>query len=440
VSDRPTISLTPLAACLAVALCWLPVDARPLRAHASVRATSFAFHAAPLGGATLPVTSCLDDNSGGTLREVLATAGEGDTLDLGGLACSAITLANGELSTSLDDIRLLGPGDHELTIDAVTASRVINHTGAGTLGLSHLVLSNGRINTGSGACVYSAGSVNADHVHIAACDNLAYPSNGGGLFAMNSATIADSSITGCYGGLGGGGVYTYSGTLTIERSTISGNSALHAGGAYAGFGAMSIIDSTISGNMANGSGAGGLRALYGLDIVNSTISGNVAVSNGGGVEFGSTATIRNSTIAFNQANLGGGIMGENGSILVLTSSIVALNSAGPYTSDIGNVTTVTGSHDLIMVTNAAVPPDTLTGAPNIGPLADNGGPTQTHALLPGSIAINAGDNSAALPTDQRGFARTSGAATDIGAYEVQPDTIFADGFEQAGTRHLLLAK
>lgn len=428
-SHRPTISLTPLAACLAVALCSLPVDARPLRAHALARATSFAFHAAPLGGATLPVTSCLDDSSGGTLREVLATAGEGDTLDLSGLACSTITLANGELATSVDDIQLLGPSDHELTIDAVTESRVISHVGAGTLGLSHLGFRNGRINTGTGACVYSGGSVAADHVRIADCNNLAYPSNGGGLAAMNSATIADSSITGSYGGLGGGGVYTRTGTLTIERSTISGNSARHAGGAYAYYGAMSVTDSTISGNVANTSSAGGLRAFYGLSIVNSTISGNSAIFNGGGIQFGSDATIHNSTIVFNQGTLGGGITGFNVSTLALTSTIVALNSAGPGTSDIGNVTSVTGSHNLIMVTNVPVPPDTLTGDPSIGPLADNGGPTQTHALLPGSIAIDTGDNPDALPTDQRGFARTSGAATDIGAYEVESDIIFADGFE-----------
>lgn len=430
--DRSTISLTPLAACLAVALFSLPVDARPLRAQASARAASFAFHAAPLGGVTVPVASCLDDSSGGTLREVLASAGEGDTVDMSALACSTITLTQGELATALDDIYLVGPGDHELTIDAATASRGISHTGAGTLGLSHLGISNGRItgSTGSGACVYSAGSVDASHVNIANCNNLVYPSNGGGLVAMNSATIADSSVTNSYGGLGGGGVYTGSGTMTITRSTISGNSARHAGGAYAYYGAMSIVDSTISGNVANASGGGGIRAEYGLDIVNSTISGNIATSLGGGIQFGSTASISNSTIVFNQAADGGGIIGLNGSTLTMTSTIVALNSAGPGTSDIGNVTAATGGHNLIMVTTATVPPDTLTGDPGIGPLADNGGPTQTHALLPGSIAIDAGDNPAALPTDQRGFARSAGAATDIGAYELQPDVIFANGFEQ----------
>jgi hypothetical protein len=424
-----SFSLSPLAACLAVALCSLPADARPARAYTSARVASFAFHAAPLGGVTLPVASCLDDSSGGTLREVLAAAGEGDTVDMSTLACSTITLMQGELATALDDINLVGPSDHELTIDGAAATRGISHTGAGTLGLSHLGFRNGRINTGSGACVYSAGSVDADHVHIDSCNNLAYPSNGGGLVARNSATIADSSITNSYGGLGGGGILTYYGAMTITRSTISGNSALHAAGAYAYYGPMSVTDSTISGNTATGSGAGGLRGFYGMDIVNSTISGNTAVSVAGGVEFGDEANIRNSTIVFNQASDGGGIRGFYGSTLAMTSSIVALNSAGAGTSDVGNVVSVNGSHNVIMVTTATVPPDTLTGDPGIGPLADNGGPTQTHALLPDSIAIDTGNNPDALLTDQRGFARTAGAATDIGAYEVQSDIIFADRFE-----------
>jgi len=437
-----SVSLTPLAACLAVALCSLPADARPVRAHASAQAASFAFHTAPLGGVTLLVTSCLDDSSGGTLREVLASAGEGDTVDMSALACSTITLAQGELATSLDDINFVGPGGHTLTIDAASASRGISHTGAGTLGLSHLGISNGRIagSTGYGACVYSAGSVDASHVDIANCNNLVYPSNGGGLFAMNAVTIADSSITNSYGGLGGGGVFAYYGNMTITRSTISGNSARHAGGAFAYYGSISVIDSTISGNTANISGAGGVRTYYDLDIVNSTISGNLAAMSAGGIEFGGVGSIRNSTIVFNQAVDGGGIHGFNGSTLTMTSTIVALNSAGAGTSDIGNVVSVDGSHNLIMVTTATVPPDTLTGDPGIGPLADNGGPTQTHALLSGSIAIDAGDNPDALATDQRGFARTAGAATDIGAYELQPDVIFANGFEQAVTRLLRLAK
>ena len=84
-----------------------------------------------------------------------------------------------------------------------------------------------------------------------------------------------------------------------------------------------------------------------------------------------------------------------------------------------------------------VPPDTLDADPLLAPLADNGGPTLTHALLAGSPAIDTGDNFFGLPTDQRGSPRVSGVATDIGAFELQQpqgDAIFTDGFDEAWMR------
>ena len=78
-----------------------------------------------------------------------------------------------------------------------------------------------------------------------------------------------------------------------------------------------------------------------------------------------------------------------------------------------------------------LPADTLHDDPLLGALADNGGPTQTLALLPGSPAIDTGNNVAGLATDQRGagFPRVMGSSADIGAYEVTADAIFADGFD-----------
>lgn len=433
-SPRPTMSFTPLAAGLVVALCSLPLDARPLHPLAAVHAAAFAFHAVPTRGTNVPVTSCLDDNSGGTLREALFVAGEGDTLDMSALTCSTITLAQGQLWTATD-VTLLGPSDHELTIDAASASRAIYHYGAGTLGVSHLGLRNGRLlgTQGYGACIFSSGSVEVDHAHIADCINAAASGSGGAVFAFDAVTISDSAITASDGHYGGGAVLAGNGPLTIERSTISGNTATHAGGLYANAGFMTIVDSTIAGNTATVSAGGGIRAYHGLSIIDSTISGNTAVSAGGGVQFGNTADIRNSTIAFNSAGVGGGLSGFAGSTLAMTSSIVGLNTGLPGNADVANVAHVTGSHNLVMSTDASVPPDTLTDDPGIDPLADNGGPTQTHALLPDSIAIDAGDNPGALPNDQRGLPRTSGNATDIGAYERQPDLIFADGFDAPGT-------
>jgi hypothetical protein len=94
--------------------------------------------------------------------------------------------------------------------------------------------------------------------------------------------------------------------------------------------------------------------------------------------------------------------------------------------------TFTGANNLVRTTFANVPVGTIKNScPLLGPLRNNGGQTQTHALLGHSPAIDAGNNSAGLAFDQRGspYARVSGSAADIGAYEVQPDTIFDNGFE-----------
>ena len=93
---------------------------------------------------------------------------------------------------------------------------------------------------------------------------------------------------------------------------------------------------------------------------------------------------------------------------------------------------LTGANDLIIAADGPLPPDTLRVDPLLAPLADNGGPTLTHALSAGSPAIDTGNDAAGFDFDQRGsgYVRVSGIAADIGAYETQPpDIIFADGFE-----------
>ena len=101
--------------------------------------------------------------------------------------------------------------------------------------------------------------------------------------------------------------------------------------------------------------------------------------------------------------------------------------------EIATLHAISGANNLLGSANAALPGDTLGGDPLLAPLADNGGATLTHALLPGSPALDTGNNLAGLTTDQRGagYVRTSGVATDIGAIESQPlgDSIFADGFD-----------
>ncbi len=213
--------------------------------------------------------------------------------------------------------------------------------------------------------------------------------------------------------------------MTITNSTISGNSANTGdGGGIDSRGPVTITNSTISGNSAV-NGGGGIDNNNTLTITNSTISGNSTVNRGGGINNSSnTLTITNSTISGNSIDPrfgggGGGIM--NSAILNMVNTIVGSNPAGGDCS--GTITS--GSHNLdsdgTCVTDGVN--NDITADPLLGPLQNNTGPTETHALLPGSPAIDTGDDAvcAAPPVsglDQRGLPRPLGAACDIGAVEL----------------------
>ena len=264
-------------------------------------------------------------------------------------------------------------------------------------------------------------------------------------------TIRRTQFTGNTAATDGGGIYVEDtgGLLTIEDSTISGNQSSADGGGiyfYDPDADVLISRTTISGNTAVGKG-GGIH-LYSMDagvftIENSTISGNSA-ANGGGVylyKVDLEAVIRNTTIANNTATVsGGGLIinrspgssGANG-FLDITNTILANNTAGGSPNDLRKVT---GTDFWGNVTNSlieAMAAGTLDNAqstannilaqdPVLGALANNGGLTQTHALLDGSPALGAGVASL-VTTDQRGQARQS--PPDIGAFELNLAPVLA---------------
>jgi hypothetical protein len=262
----------------------------------------------------------------------------------------------------------------------------------------------------------------------------------------------------------GGGLYSR-GNLTLTDSTISGNSidvaadgeGAPGGGIYVR-GIVSISGSTIDGNVTDGDGGGIFKAIFSvygepggtnpqttLTIRNSTLAGNTA-ARGGAIASSRPVYLANSTIAGNSADGGAGGMLfvlagviDSAGILDAQSSIIGANAGGDGATlalDLAadDTLTVSGSHDLIVDAGAiALPADTISVDPVVGPLQDNGGPTRTLALLEGSPAIDAGDNPFDLDFDQRGFGfpRVSGVSADIGAFEIVSDVIFADGFDGA---------
>ncbi|MCS5708999.1 tandem-95 repeat protein [Candidatus Berkiella cookevillensis] len=251
----------------------------------------------------------------------------------------------------------------------------------------------------------------------------------GGAIGSNNATIVldDSVLSGNTASQNGGAIYNVGGNLSIEDTTVSGNktNSGSGGGIYVSNTVTTIETSTISGNTAHQYG-GGIYAINGghLGIDNSTISGNSAVTlSGGGIYTTVTTDIDNSTITNNSTNISynnsGGIQSDGTTSLY--STIVAQNVgnkdiSGNYVSDgynlIGNrsgANFTPQATDITGVSNSVI--DAKLGA-----LQDNGGDTYTHALLAGSLAINAGALNDAT-ADQRGGAVVG--IQDIGSYEYQ---------------------
>ena len=212
---------------------------------------------------------------------------------------------------------------------------------------------------------------------------------------LSNLTVANGNATTG----SGGAIANFSGDLTVNNSTFSGNSG-GSGGAIVNTagGTVVVSNSTFSGNRATFSWGGGIANLSGdLTVNNSTFSGNSAPSGGGILNFGA-ATLKNTIVANSPsggdcvgASDGGYNLVEDGSCITAATSLSEVD-------------------------------------PLLGALADNGGPTKTHALLEGSPAIDAipdtngstpGCGDAGITTDQRGVARPQGSACDIGAYEVE---------------------
>jgi hypothetical protein len=286
------------------------------------------------------------------------------------------------------------------------------------------------------------------------------------IFADNVVTISGVTIKGGVSGPFTGAAMNFSGpTTTLDGVAVTGNTA-NAGGAGGGSavivssGALTVRKSTVSGNTVTDAGAGpsasGLISLNTATIVNSTFANNTATGTGPAaavVSFGFVTTIVNSTIAGNSSGGGAGGLLEGGFLpTALSNTILAGNDVAGTPADCSGTPVSQGYN--ILGTNAGCPMVAATGDqigtpgtpinPLLGPLANNGGPTQTRLPLTGSPAIDLGNPAAVsdadppappalVPcrtTDQRGFARPINTRCDIGAVEAgagtYPTVVLAD--------------
>src|SRR6266581_920789 len=291
---------------------------------------------------TVIVVTNTNDSGPGSMRQALAVANDGDTIDATGIS-GVISLTSGELLVN-KSVTINGPGADLLAVDGNMISRGFRIAVSGkTIAISGFTIRNGH-----------AGNA------------------GGGIDNENNDTlmITNCTVSGNTAGLGGG--MFNGGPLTIGSITVSGNSAANGGGIY---------------------------------------------NSGGG-----TATITDSTFSGNTASSGGGVF--NNETLQIGDTILNMGASGANISDFGTVTSL--GYNLSSDNGGGVltgPGDQINTDPLLGPLQNNGGPTFTHALLPGSPAINTGDPTFTPPPsfDQRGpgFVRVVSGRIDKGSFEVQ---------------------
>ncbi|MDH5677552.1 MAG: right-handed parallel beta-helix repeat-containing protein [Nitrospinota bacterium] len=292
---------------------------------------------------------------------------------------------------------------------------------SGPVTITNSVISNntatdwgGGINGSSGAITIT-GSTISQNTSIRGAGGV-YTTNGS--LDISNSTIDQNRVT--PGAIwGGGGIYASMSAVSITDSTISGNSVLAiGGGVYNTGGNVTFTNSTLNGNSASASGGGLFNGAGSVAVINSTISGNSSAVSGGGIYNDALANLALTNVT-TTANTGGGVA-DNGGTTILSNTIIAnqatgADCAGTFTSSGYNI----DSDSSCGLGGAGDQPGaSLIG---MGGLANNGGPTKTHAIGPISVAIDKG--SCVKAKDQRGIARPQGPKCDIGAYEANYYTL-----------------
>jgi hypothetical protein len=342
-------------------------------------------------------------------------------------SCDPIVVAAGTFNGSFvvnRGVTILGAGAGQTVLAGTTGSTTFDADAGpgGTIAASGLTITHSPAATGAGVGVQTDVTLNLSNTVVSGNTN----SDGGGVFVsggtlnLTRGSIVSNTSTGP--ALGGAGIQVSNGVLNLADSTVSGNRSTNASGGEGG-GVAVTGDSSV------------------LSLTNTTISGNSTNTFGGGLEdaAASSVTLTNVTVANNTADADGNGSGDGGGIYIepstpvqLRNTLVANNTdPGGQAPDCG--TTLAGGQltrlGYVLLRSQAGctlggTGDDATGYqtgvdPLLGPLAANGGPTQTMALLAGSPAIDAIPvASCAVATDQRGVSRPQGSGCDIGAFEL----------------------
>ncbi len=422
--------------------------------------------AALVGALTLVILGCGDSSvfacSEQGIRDAVAQGGGPNTFACDGPRI-VVTAATIEIN---NDVVLDGGGN--LILEAFSQHRVFSVAQNATVELRGMTVRGGLegiFNVGTLTLIDSevsgnnsaprypsvGGIYNDDGGILTLNDSTVSENNGGGILNVGTLTLNNSTVT----ENNGGGIRHWRGDMTLINSTVSANdspSGSEFGGIYAN-GSSTLVNSSVSGNTG-----GGITGLGTMTLINSTVSGNSDDYSGGGISlggFGST-TLINSTVSGNRAGReGGGIYQNQGDLTLIHCTVsdnvaeagdalyvvrpseyrsmfrsslimgdcviqgeLAVTSLGHNIESPGDSCGFDQSTDQVGIAEERL---------SLGSLADNGGPTMTHALVAGSLAIDVvpeeecldadGDP---LTTDQRGEPRPAGDGCDVGAFEVQP--------------------
>ncbi len=352
----------------------------------------------------------------------------------GELLVSDITLANGAASPADDTGIIIGgaiSNQGELT---VASSTFLNNQadlgGAirnflGTVTITSSTFTDNVANQSGGAVYNQGGDLTVSNSQFS--DNIASTGRGGAINNSHQdtgtmATIMGSTFTGNVAFTGGAIGNRQNGHMDVDDSSFFNNQASR-GGAFINYAALDIRGSTIANNTANS--GGGIQNIGDLWLVNCTLSGNSLTSAPGPENQGSAIIhdVGRLMISFTTitGNSGSGdrpaVDINSGFGVAFNNLIIAMNTGGDCDfSAPSTAFNITGNN---LDSDSSCTGFSLTGNPFLGPLADNGGPTQTHALLTGSPAIDGSAPYDSLPIDQRGVFRPQGAECDLGAYELE---------------------